>query len=538
MPLTPEQKQIGQDNFHEASGWTRRQVLKGGAAAAVGAGATFAGYQELSGNPVKVAWIGTGDEGSVLLNEHPTAHMDIVAIADLRPSNRERAFTGDGNDHRRGLNKILGEKTASKIKTNGHVYNTHKELLKAVEDGNLELEAVVIAVPLVAHAPIAIDCLNAGLHVLTEKLMAHNIGECKEMIKVARKNNKLLAVGHQRHYNVLYDNANELVQNGLLGTIKHIRALWHRNNSFPNRDSWQKKTGGTAKAFFSDMEALQKSKIDLKEYGFQDFEHLGNWRLYNETGGGLMAELGSHQLDACSIFLGKVKPIAVLGYGGKNYYGVSWKDENGNRDGLGPKDKWDDNRQIDDHVYTIFEFPGPNYEHNKDDIVVVTYSSLNTNTFEPYGEHVYGSRATLIMEQEQKVMLYKEGAGYEKRLQVVKDNAGKAAIDTSESLAPSSAAAVSASAVGEKVSRGYTEEMEHFCWAIRNLGPTYYPNGKPVPKEDKGLRCPDVQGMADAIMALTSNLAMKYRQRIEFKPEWFDPDNPATPEEDVKKMFG
>ena len=38
--------------------------------------------------------------------------------------------------------------------------------------------------------------------------------------------------------------------------------------------------------------------------------------------------------------------------------------------------------------------------------------------------------------------------------------------------------------------------------------------------------------MADAIMALTSNLAMKHKVRIEFKPEWFDPDNPATPEAD------
>ncbi len=45
--------------------------------------------------------------------------------------------------------------------------------------------------------------------------------------------NKLLAVGHQRHYSALYDNANYLVQNGHLGKIRHIRALWHRNNACP-----------------------------------------------------------------------------------------------------------------------------------------------------------------------------------------------------------------------------------------------------------------------------------------------------------------
>jgi hypothetical protein len=43
--------------------------------------------------------------------------------------------------------------------------------------------------------------------------------------------------------------------------------------------------------------------------------------------------------------------------------------------------------------------------------------------------------------------------------------------------------------------------------------------------------------MADAIMALTANMAMKYKRRIEFKPEWFDPDSPANPEEDVPRLI-
>jgi len=36
--------------------------------------------------------------------------------------------------------------------------------------------------------------------------------------------------------------------------------------------------------------------------------------------------------------------------------------------------------------------------------------------------------------------------------------------------------------------------------------------------------------MADAIIALTSNIAMRENRRIEFKPEWFDINNDATPE--------
>jgi hypothetical protein len=74
------------------------------------------------------------------------------------------------------------------------------------------------------------------------------------------------------------------------------------------------------------------------------------------------------------------------------------------------------------------------------------------------------------------------------------------------------------------VSRGYTEEMEHFCHCIRT--------GNYGPPSEGGLRCDGVQGMADAVMALTANLAMKHKKRIEFQEEWFDPDSPAVPETD------
>lgn len=218
MQLTPEQQRLGKENFHEAVGFTRRSFLVGAAAAVPGLGAAYFGYEQLKGDPVKVGFIGTGDEGSVLLTQHPPAYMDIVAVADIRDTNRVRALHGDGNDDRVGLIRKLGREKAMGIK----LYRDHRELLKA----HPEIEAVVIAVPLCEHARVAIDCLNAGKHVLTEKLMAHTVAQCKEMIRVAREKNLLLAVGHQRHYNVLYDNANDLIKNNLLGDIKFIRAQW------------------------------------------------------------------------------------------------------------------------------------------------------------------------------------------------------------------------------------------------------------------------------------------------------------------------
>jgi predicted dehydrogenase len=504
MQLTAEQKKIGKENFNHAVGVTRRSFLKGAAAAVPSLGAVYFGYEALKGNPVRVGLIGTGDEGNILITRHPPEYMDIVAIADIRPTNRNRAFHGDNNENRVGLIKKLGHNKAKSIKR----YDDHKQLLQ-----NQDVEAVVIAVPLNQHAPIALEALQAGKHVLTEKLMAHNVEQCKQMIKVARENNRLLAVGHQRHYSVLYDNANSLVKTGLLGDIKYIRAQWHRNNSFPGRDSWQKRIPKKDRAALADR---------VTQYGYDSIEKLVNWRLYQDTGGGLMAELGSHQLDACSIFLGKVNPIAVQGYGGKNFYGVK---------GIGSKRQQQDSREIDDHVYVTFEFPGLNYADDKHDVIIVTYSSISTNRVEPSGETVFGSRGTLIMSKEQEALLFKEASprtgpgGLEQRLYVIHGKDGQPVMDAGESPAPG--LAVETTLTG-KISRGYTEEMEHFCHCIRTQN-----YGSPA---EGGLRCNGTVAMGDAIMALTANLAMKYKKRIVFKPEWFDPNLPAVPESDPDIM--
>ncbi len=509
MQLTPEQLQVGKDNFNNAIGVTRREFLSGVAAGGTSLGAMYFGYKALEGKPVRVGFIGTGDEGNILIHEHPPEYMEIVAIADLRPTNRERAMNGDGNDVRMGLKKKLGDAKAAVIAENSKDIVTHRDLIAKKDE--LGLEAVVIAVPLNQHAPIAMECMQAGLHVLTEKLMAKTVMQCKEMIRLAREKDLRLAVGHQRHYSVLYDNANALVKTGVLGDLKYIRAQWHRNNSFPGSDSWRK-------VIPKGDESVKD--LNLSELGYTDLNQLVNWRLYNETGGGLMAELGSHQLDACSIFLGKVHPLAVQGYGGRNYYGVDLK--------YSSDDKKKDNREIDDHIYVTFEFPGLNHEKDPQDKCIVTYSSINTNVIEPYGELLYGSRGTLIMKTEKDALLYKEegkgsqGGGPDQRLWVVGNQlSGGPVVDAYETTAPSAVASVAST---DKVSRGYREEMEHFCYVVRTGG------------KQEELRCRGEVAMADAIMAITANLAMKHQRRIEFRPEWFDWQSDAVPETDVAEL--
>jgi predicted dehydrogenase len=520
LDLTEEQRAIGRANFERIVGYhglTRRDFMKGviaaGAVLPVSA-AVYFGYEKLHGKPVKVGLIGAGDEGGVLVGEHNPEYLEFIAYSDIRPYNQKRIFEDQKGTPRKGFERKYGKDARKNIR----LYENYKELL-----ANPEIEAVVIALPLHLHAQASIDAMRAGKHVLCEKLMAWNISQCKEMIKVADDTERILAIGHQRHYSMLYAHALEVLNAGELGDIHHIRALWHRNNARPRLDANKNpmtdaKTGAPLyqDGWYPDIRPEDRQALEsrVRDFGYKSMEELCRWRLYNRTGGGLMAELGSHQLDACGIFLGKVHPIAVSGVGGKYFYR--------------------DDREVDDHVFVTFEYPGKNYAKDKNDIVAVTYSSISTNQFEAYGECVMGSKGTMIVQQEQSVLLYPDdvapGAGRSMTMTVSTTAPGKPAVDASATSAPVDTA--KAQAVGQHalaydpVSRGYKEEMEDFAYCIRMWNQT----GNKA--ERRRPRCYDRVAMADAIVALTANEAMHRRQRIEFKPEWFDAASKEVPDPD------
>jgi predicted dehydrogenase len=574
LDLTPEQKAAGKANFEQAAGDLaragkmntmavggtpvdpakpdRRDFIKVGLAAGAVvpvSAAVYFGYQSWKGNKaVRTAMIGCGDEGGVLIGDHNPEFNEFVAVCEIRPSNMKRIFDGEPNGPRKGLNKIYGKDTASKIAK----YDNLDALL--ADKAKLGLEAVVIATPLNTHDVIAKKCMDAGLHVLCEKLMARTIGKCKDMIRYAKEKGLLLSIGHQRHYSTLYAQAIEVLESGILGDIKHIRAQWPRNNSWPftatdaekakfapgfdipyYRDGWCKPI------LKEDADALSPDKLkelafgNVNEYGFNDVKELVRWRLYDKTGGGLMAELGSHQLDASSIILGHVKPLAVSGIGGKFFYGPGRND-----------------RESDDGVFVTYEFPGKKHPKagkggtDESDIVIVTYSSFNTNSFEDYGECVMGSRGTMILSKEAEVYLYKEpepgkaaSGGRDTKVTVSTGGKGPAMVSTSTWGGGGGAAiskAPGASAWDSAV-RGYRTEMEHFAYCLRKWQELKQPvsyekstDGHHLKHADILPRCHGEVAMADAILALTANMAMAKKERIVFEDGWFNPESSDVPE--------
>ena len=546
MNLTESQKAIGKENFTDAVNVTRRDFLTGtlvaGLASGAGLGSIYFGYGKSVGNPLRVGVLGTGDEGSVLLGAHNPDYLNVVAVAEIRPYNVFRSFHGDvsspsANSARPGLLSKYKWQSEDEARKHVKVYGAYEDLL--ADD---DVEAVIIALPLHLHAEASIKAMRAGKLVLTEKLMGHSVHECKEMGRVSRETGKILATGHQRHYSVLYDNAVYTIGKArLLGDLHSIRAQWHRGN-LPGNDSWKpampddeslvkrlagwKKDLGSAKPGdivgltkkIAQLEAqISDTLIDASQFGYTPLtladgsvrsamEELVRWRLWNRTGGGLMAELGSHQLDAAGIFVSamhgegkKVKPLTVTAVGNRSIF---------------PAD-----REIEDHVYCMYEYPAPGYEQDQNKKIVVTYSSINGNGFGEYGEVVMGTKGTLVLEREQDVMLYK-GSAKDTRVTVAKAKDGSPTLDTTES-GGGPAAAGKAGGDYAPPSRGYTEEMEHWAWCIRNPSPENQP------------RCKPEVAIADAVIALVSNIALANpatQARTEFKPEWFDIASDETPE--------
>jgi predicted dehydrogenase len=568
MNLSPEEKKIGKDNFQEAVGTTRRDFLMGSIAATVAAGSVGAlggyyfGYKKID-EPLRVGVIGTGDEGNVLLGAINPDYIDVVAIADIRPYSIHRAFYGDwyspgAHDARPGLLEVYKrEGWADRTAAEKHIKVYSDDYGKLLDDPNIE--AVIVAVPLHLHHDVAMAAMRKGKHVLSEKLMAHDVAECKELARAAANlrdpdgNPIVYAVGHQRHYSILYDNAVDQIKQGLLGEIHHIRAQWHRAN-MPGHDSWQPPlpSGDELKRELASWESVLagkhpkvdkptapkdiaewEAKIAQKEaqlhdisnelaekYGYRSatidggydrsaLEELIRWRLWERTGGGLMAELGSHQLDAASIFITaqrpdgrKVKPLSVVGLGGRSLF---------------PHD-----RECEDHVYCSFEFPGIGYFADEDSHqvanpnkkIVVTYSSINGNGFGGWGETVFGTKGTLILDQEQDAMLF-AGSNTGTKIEVNAGKDGKPSLDTYET---GGGAAVAQAATAENTSRGYREEIEHWAWCIRNPAPEHQP------------RCRPEVALADAVIALTSNIAIAKGGRVDFEHEWFDVASDATPD--------
>ena len=176
--------------------------------------------------------------------------LEVVAFCDIIPEraeNMKKLFESD----------------------NGKTYVDYKDLLK-----DESIDVIHVCTPNRSHAPITVDSLKAGKHVMCEKPMATTYKEAKLMVDTAKECNKLLTIGYQYRCLPAQLFLKEMCDNGELGEIYFAKAHAVRRRGVP---TW------------------------------------GVFMNEEEQGGGPLIDIGTHALDMTLWMMNNYKPKTVLG---------------------------------------------------------------------------------------------------------------------------------------------------------------------------------------------------------------------------------
>jgi predicted dehydrogenase len=292
----------------QSSDLSRRDVLKAAGAVTAAAAAVERSAHiptvHAASDRVPYGFIGTGSRGCYLLGGQLPEQQHLrtietgqcVAICDNWDVNL-----------RKGL-KTVGRQVPA--------YSDYRQLLD-----RKDIAAVFIAVPLYEHFRITRDALLAGKHVFCEKSLVFKPEEIHELRALAAaRPGQVLQTGLQRRYSQFYQAARDMIAQGVLGNVTHIRAQWNRNSN-------------------------QRRPVPNPS-----LERKINWRMYREYSGGNTAELASHQIDVADWMFGAT-PEMVMGLGGL--------------------DTFKDGRDWYDNIALIYQYPGGRK---------LTYTSISTNS--------------------------------------------------------------------------------------------------------------------------------------------------------------
>jgi len=137
-----------------------------------------------------------------------------------------------------------------------------------------DVNAIYIATPPGNHADYAIRSIKSGKPVYVEKPMALNYDECRKIIEASEKYKVPVFVAYYRRALPGFLKVKELVENGSIGKVRHVRINLFKS---PSRDELSGKP---------------------------------SWRVEPDiSGGGHFFDLASHQLDYLDFLFGPVLQV-------------------------------------------------------------------------------------------------------------------------------------------------------------------------------------------------------------------------------------
>lgn len=315
-------------NRREMLGASAALVATGWTNAARSAPAPEAEAPRAADAPVRIGVIGPGSRGKELIRQllHVPG-VQITAVCDVY----EPRFAE--------VNALVGRDVPGT--------KDYRELLQ-----RNDLDAIYIATPLAFHCEHVIAALRSRRPVYGEKALAFTPEQCQQVLHEATQPGRLYQVGHEYRYASWVQEAIRKIQAGAIGEPTHVYAYWHRNNS------WRRPVPNPS------------------------LEHLINWRLYRETSGGLVTELGSHQIDIANWVFGSL-PTRVTG--------------------TTSIVKYHDGRTVGDNVQAVFNYSGGRR---------LLFSSLTDNAKVGNELWIYGTEGSIQITIEDATLYYEPHAAH------------------------------------------------------------------------------------------------------------------------------
>lgn len=246
----------------------RRSFLKNSAALASISFLPSSAWALSGDGKLRTAFIGVGGKGTSNLSSiasHPM--VEVIALCDVDSNNL---------------------KAARKLHPNARVYADYRMLLSELKDG---IDAVVVSTPDHTHAPASLTAMNMGKSVFCEKPLTHHVSEARAMKKLAKDKNLVTQMGIQCHSSDEYRKAVILIQSGIIGKVKTVRAWSPKNwgydgpapegsDPIPETLDWNLWLGTSPERPYKDK-----------------YYHPANWRKLLDYGCGTLGDMGVHIFD-------------------------------------------------------------------------------------------------------------------------------------------------------------------------------------------------------------------------------------------------
>jgi predicted dehydrogenase len=151
-----------------------------------------------------------------------------------------------------------------------------------------DLDAAIISTPNHLHAPMSLDCMRAGLHVMVEKPMCNTMEHANEMVELADDTGLKLYVGYNYRWRPEYQMVKKIMDDGTLGRLQYAMCVVK---------SWR------AESYYA---------------------HAG-WRTnWSTQGGGVLMNQATHHLDSLCWWMGEAQ--TVIGYIENLYHDMEVED--------------------------------------------------------------------------------------------------------------------------------------------------------------------------------------------------------------------